>query len=149
VDNGATPQKFFYNNVTMGDLQDWVTSTPADAFDAFVSSGKQLVISSADILALDVLGYNIPTTTPVATMPSLTGTRLANGSFRINFTNTPGASFTVLATTNIVLPTNSCDRSWRTHGKSLRHFSIHRFAGDHKQQALLIACVRRNPPRFL
>jgi len=103
VDNGVTPQKYFYTDVNQGDLQDWLSSTPPDAFDAFVPSGKQLVLSSADILSLDILGYNLaPVVLPVTT-PVLAGTRLANGSFRVSFTNVFGASFSVLATTNISL----------------------------------------------
>jgi hypothetical protein len=100
VDNGATVQKTYYGTVTSGDLQDWASSTPQDAYDAFVSSGKQSVISSADILALDVLGYNMPVNPPTR----LTGTRLTNGSFQLNFNTIANASFTVLATTNLALP---------------------------------------------
>ena len=100
VDNGVTAQKFYYGIVTSGDLQDWVSSTPQDSFDAFVSSGKQSVISGADILALDVLGYNMP----VNPTPLLAGARLANGSFRVNFNTIANTSFTVLATTNLALP---------------------------------------------
>lgn len=100
VDNGVTVQKYYYGVVTSGDLQDWASSTPQDAYDAFVSSGKQSVISSADILALDVLGYNMP----VNPTPLLTGARLANGSFRLNFNTLANTSFTVVATTNLALP---------------------------------------------
>ena len=103
VNNGATPQKYFYTDVNTGDIQDWTSSTPADAFDAYVTSGKQLVISSADILALDILGYNSPGVTP----PALTGTRLANGTFRISFANMANTNFTVLASTNVALALSS------------------------------------------
>ncbi len=100
VDNGATVQKYFYTNANFGDLQDWLSSTSADAFDAFVSSGKQLVTSTADVLSLDILGYNMP----VNPTPLLTGARLANGSFRLNFNTLANTSFTVVATTNLALP---------------------------------------------
>ncbi len=97
VDNGTTVQKYFYTNANFGDVQDWMSSTPPDSFDAFVTSGKQLVISMADILSLDVLGYNIPSVTP----PVLTGARLANGSFKVSFNSIALTNFTVLASTNL------------------------------------------------
>ena len=44
-------------------------------------------------------------TASVVTPIILTGaTVLPNGAFRFNFTNTPGASFTALSTTNLSLP---------------------------------------------
>jgi hypothetical protein len=98
IDDGATALKSFYTNVNLGDVQDWQSSTPPDSFDAFVPSGHELILSSADLTAVDILGYDlnfIP--------PHLTGVRLSNGTFQINFTNTPGAGFVVLASTNISL----------------------------------------------
>jgi hypothetical protein len=52
-------------------------------------------------------GSDLTFTTAAAQATSplvLTGSTLANGSFQFAFTNTPGASFTVLASTNIYLP---------------------------------------------
>lgn len=98
VNDGVTSLKSFYPNVTLGDVQDWQSSSPPDSFDAFVSSGHELILSSADLTALDILGYKLN-----FTPPHLTGARLTNGTFQINFTNTPGAGFVVLASTNISL----------------------------------------------
>ena len=98
VDDGVTDLKNFYPDVTMGDVQDWQTSTPPDAFDAYVSSGEKLILSSADLTALDILGYNLG-----FAPPQVTGVRLPNGTFQISFTNTPGMGFVVLASTNISL----------------------------------------------
>ena len=40
-------------------------------------------------------------------MPTLTGAQmLGNGVFQFSFSNTPGATFTVLSTTNLSLPMN-------------------------------------------
>ncbi|MFO1488507.1 MAG: NF038122 family metalloprotease [Verrucomicrobiota bacterium] len=103
VDNGATVQKYFYNDVRFGDVQDWVSSTPQDSYDAFVSSGKQSVISTADILSLDVLGYNMPNVTP----PILAATRSGNGVVRLVFNSLANQTFTVLAATNVNVPTAS------------------------------------------
>ena len=52
------------------------------------------------------LAYSLQQTSVLATNPPLlTGfTRLGNGSFQLSFTNTPGASFTVLTATNLALP---------------------------------------------
>lgn len=101
VDNGATHSKSFYTNVS-ADIQDWATSTPPDAFDAFGTLGAMEALSVADVTALDVIGYNLR----FIASPRLTGVTLTNGGFRFGFTNTPGAIFTVLAGTNLSLSLN-------------------------------------------
>jgi hypothetical protein len=98
VDDGVTDLKNFYPDVTMGDVQDWQTSTPSDAFDAYASSGQKLILSSADLTTLDILGYKLS-----FAAPQVAGVRLSNGTFQISFTNTPGMGFVVLASTNISL----------------------------------------------
>jgi len=100
VDNGATVLKLFYTNQFMGDIQDWKSSATPDAFDAFTSSGHLSPVSAVDITALDVLGYN----GPGVPAPHLAAANLINGNFQIRFVNTPGVSFTVLATTNLSVP---------------------------------------------
>jgi hypothetical protein len=102
VDDGATALKNFYADVTLGDVQDWQMSSPPDSFDAFAPSGHELILSSADLTALDILGYNLN-----FAPPHLTGVKLSNGTFQISFANTPGAGFVVLASTNISLPTTN------------------------------------------
>jgi len=54
---------------------------------------------------INLLGQTIPITQGViGTPPSLTGLQmLANGVFQFTFTNTPGAAFTVVFTTNLSL----------------------------------------------
>lgn len=103
VDNGATALKFFYTNATFGDVNDWESTSAPDSYDAFVSDGEVLPISAADIATLDVLGYN----GPGLAAPHLKGANLANGSFQLAFVNTPGIHFTVLASTNITVPTTN------------------------------------------
>jgi hypothetical protein len=98
VDNGATALKYFYTNVTMGDIQDWLSAGTPDSFDAFVPSGHELILSAADLTAVDVIGYDLN-----YQPPRLTGATLGNGSFQINFTNTPGTTYTILASTNLSL----------------------------------------------
>ena len=97
VDNGATALKFFYTNVNFGDIQDWVSGTTPDAFDAFSRSGRLNPLSTADITAMDVLGYN---GAPLLA-PRLVATNSGNGNFRLSFYNSPGVRFTVLASTNL------------------------------------------------
>jgi hypothetical protein len=97
VDDGVTPLKYFNPN-NGGDIQDWASGTPEDSFDAFVTSGKKLILSSADLTALSIIGYNLN-----FKPPHMTGVRLSNGNFQISFTSTPGAGFVILASTNITL----------------------------------------------
>ena len=99
VNNGATALKNFNPYYTGGDIQDWTMNTPEDSFDAFVSAGHQLVISEADITALDILGYN----SPKIPSPRLTGLTMTNGAVWFSFTNAPGLSYTVLTATNVAL----------------------------------------------
>lgn len=96
IDNGVTQLKFFNPN-NGGDIQDWLSSSTPDSYDAFASSGHILPLSVPDIISLDVIGYTVQ---PV-TAPHLTGVKLANGTFQINFTNTPFLPFTVQASTNL------------------------------------------------
>jgi hypothetical protein len=99
VNDGVTSLKAFNPPVNGGDLQDWQMSSPADSYDAFLSTGQKALLSSADLTSLDILGYKL-------NFPPLQvkGTNLANGTFQITFTNAPGLGFVVLASTNIALP---------------------------------------------
>jgi hypothetical protein len=101
IDDGVTPLKYFYNDVNSGDIQDWASGATPDSFDAFVSDGNELSLSAADLIAVDILGYKLN-----YLPPRLTGTQLANGTFQLNFTETPGTTYTVLASTNISLSAN-------------------------------------------
>jgi hypothetical protein len=56
---------------------------------------------------ITVLGQTVTVTqaSSIALVPvNLSASLLASGSFQISFSNTPGATFTVLATTNLALP---------------------------------------------
>jgi hypothetical protein len=97
VDNGITTLKS-YNPNNGGDIQDWTTSTPRDSFDAFITSGVEGTLSAADLTALDIIGYRLN-----YKPPRLKGSALGNGGFQLNFTNTPGTTYTILATTNLSL----------------------------------------------
>ena len=99
INDGVTSLKDFNIPGNGGDIQDWASGATPDSFDAFASPGDELVLSSADLTALDILGYNLN-----FHPPNLTGTELTNGTFEINFTNAPGLGFVVLTSTNISLP---------------------------------------------
>ena len=98
VNDGVTSLKAFNPPSNGGDLQDWQSSSTADSYDAFLSTGQKALLSSADLTALDILGYDL-------NFPPLhvKGANLANGTFQITFTNAPGLGFVVLASTNIAL----------------------------------------------
>jgi hypothetical protein len=102
ADNGVTGIKFYYGDVNSGDVQDWETYAPADAFDAYLSRGDEATLSAADLTALDVLGYNLN-----FTPPQLTCTRLGNGNFQLNFTNVTGLNFSILGSSNPTQPASN------------------------------------------
>jgi hypothetical protein len=57
IDDGATNLKSF-NSASPGDLGDWAGDTN-DAYNAFGTTGVQQDISSVDMTAMDVLGYDL------------------------------------------------------------------------------------------
>ncbi|HEX5397649.1 MAG TPA: NF038122 family metalloprotease [Verrucomicrobiae bacterium] len=96
VNDGVTVLKSFYPDVATGDVQDWQSSSPDDSYDASLTIGHEGLLSSADLTSLDILGYALN-----FHAPRLSGTRLANGAFRLTFTNVTGLNFSILASTNI------------------------------------------------
>ena len=62
---------------------------------------------------------------------TLTGaTTVANGAFQFTFVNTPGAAFSVLATTNPALPAELLDGAWGSRGNRARPIPVHGYPGD-------------------
>jgi hypothetical protein len=66
LDNGVTNLKAFDNGSNGGDGGDWAGSSQVDAFDAFGSSGVAQPISLVDVEVLELLGYTLSPTSPVA-----------------------------------------------------------------------------------
>ena len=97
VDNGVTNLRNFNPLQGSGDLTDWALSGPADSCDYSISSGKKGLFSYADLTALDIIGYKLN-----YTPPKLAGVK-SGTNFVVSFTNTPGTSYTMLATTNLAL----------------------------------------------
>jgi hypothetical protein len=58
VDGGVTNLENFNTN-SAGDYGDWSSAKGADAFNAFATPGTPLPISSADVTALDAIGWNV------------------------------------------------------------------------------------------
>lgn len=96
ADNGTNALRNFSSDPS-GDLQDWASASTPDAFDAFSSSGHVNPMSTADVTALDVLGYNGFAVAP----PRVYGTNTSSGKFQLRFVNSPGVTFTVLSATNL------------------------------------------------
>lgn len=57
--NGGVTKLAGFNSDPSGDLTDWDGANASDPYNAFTSSGQAHVLSSADITALDVIGYNL------------------------------------------------------------------------------------------
>jgi hypothetical protein len=59
LNNGTTDLDKFNAPGNGGDLQDWATTSPytADSYNAFVQSGHDNTLTSADLTAMDILGY--------------------------------------------------------------------------------------------
>jgi len=59
--NNGTNNLHSFNAPGGGDIADWASVTNApDAYDAFLTLGKVETLSPEDIVALDVIGYNVP-----------------------------------------------------------------------------------------
>jgi hypothetical protein len=99
VNNGVTALKPFHSPVTTGDAQDWAPTNLPDSFDWEISPDEEGILTSADLTALDILGYDLN-----FTPPKISGTRMANGNFDLTFTNVTGLGFTVWGSTNIAPP---------------------------------------------
>ena len=99
VDNGTNVLRFFNPVEANGDLTDWAVSGPADSFDYSVSAGKKTLLSYADLVSLNVLGYKLSYSRPILKLTTLAVTNRV-----VSYTSTPGSTFTILATSNLALP---------------------------------------------
>jgi hypothetical protein len=66
VDNGVTHLENFNTN-SAGDYGDWSSANGPDAFNAFATPGVAEPVSNADLTALDVIGWNLASSTGAAT----------------------------------------------------------------------------------
>lgn len=77
ADNGTTNLHNFNSSPFGGDRGDWASSSTPDAFDAFGTPGVVSPISSSDLTALDVIGWNAGASAPPPSLPDLTVSNFA------------------------------------------------------------------------
>lgn len=115
INNGLTALRYF-NAVTnlpvTTDVQDWELSGTSDACDFALVLGQKAILSSVDLTALDIIGYDLN-----FKPPNLSGVWLTNGNFKITFTNVTGLGFVVLANTNLSLSASN----WTTLGTPIEN----------------------------
>jgi hypothetical protein len=119
IDNGLTVLKHFNPSGNGGDIQDWTDSTPPDSFDAFVYDGEELTLSAADLTAVDILGFKLN-----YQLPHLNANNAGGGNFQLNFTNTPGTSYAILASTNVSLSVSNWTALGQTTETSAGQFKF-------------------------
>ena len=78
VDKGVTHLQNFNTN-SAGDYGDWSSAKGVDAFNAFATIGKVAPISSADLTALDVIGWNGASGGTTTTSSGVTSVQQADG----------------------------------------------------------------------
>jgi hypothetical protein len=96
ADDGVTALKYFHADPTTGDVQDWITYSPDDSYDASLTSGHEGFLSYADLTALDVIGYNLN-----YHPPKLSALHTTGGKMQLTFTNLTGLNYSILASTNL------------------------------------------------
>ena len=90
-------------------------SPALDAGDSTLTGTDQRGLPRPAGAGVDIGAFE---TQPPSGPPRLEGLlRLTNGGFRFTFTNTPGATFTVLASTNVALPSTN----WTTLGPAVEN----------------------------
>jgi hypothetical protein len=90
ADNGVTNLQNFNTNPA-GDSGDWSSAKGADAFNAFAATGQVEPVSSADLTALDVIGWNLSSTahTTASTGAVNSGVHVANAAAATEASPTP------------------------------------------------------------
>jgi hypothetical protein len=80
VNNGVTNLENFNTNPA-GDYGDWSSAKGVDAFNAFATTGQAEPVSTADLTALDVIGWNLSGTAhTTASSGAVTSVQLASGA---------------------------------------------------------------------
>jgi hypothetical protein len=97
IDDGTNSLKDFDPPADHGDLQDWAwPSSPPDSFDSTVYNGNENTLSYADLVAMNILGYDLN-----YTPPKETAQQSSNGAIQLAFTNNSGLALAIIDTTNI------------------------------------------------
>jgi hypothetical protein len=101
TDNGTNNLRNFNPVEASGDLTDWTISNPRDCCDYAATSGRKGLLSYSDLAALDVIGFKVN----YQTMQMSAVRQGAN--LILSFTNIPGTTCAILASTNLNLPITS------------------------------------------
>jgi hypothetical protein len=106
INKGVTPLRWF-NAVTApitSDPQDWMPTNVPDACDYSIGPNAEAYLTSVDLTAMDILGYNLNFKPPKVAVA-----RLGNGNVQLTFTNVTGLNFQVLTSTNLLTPIANWD----------------------------------------
>jgi len=68
--NGGSTNLDSFNSNAGGDLADWASSAGNDAFLAFAKSGVVLPVTPTDLTELDVMGWNLASSSPLPPPPN-------------------------------------------------------------------------------
>jgi len=94
-----------FNPRTTGDTGDWDNTTnPADTFNAFKYSGVRHVFSAADLIAMDVIGWNTTTTVAGTCCTTTTTTTSGGGGSGGGKKPRKGAQYTDLFAAEVDVP---------------------------------------------
>jgi len=93
INGGATNLANFSST---SDLADWSNTVPNDSFDAFATPGASLPMSQTDITLMNVLGFNVGSSTGPGTGPTVGSVTAATD----NSSSTVGAGHVVTLTLN-------------------------------------------------
>lgn len=96
VDGGATDLENYNMDGDGGDIQDWASpSSPPDSYDAFAYDGSENYLSYADLIVMNVLGYQLTYKAPKQAIQQASA-----NSVLLTFTNQTGMALGILTTTN-------------------------------------------------
>ncbi|HEY1663080.1 MAG TPA: NF038122 family metalloprotease [Verrucomicrobiae bacterium] len=123
INNGVTALKYF-NSDPEGDIQDWDSpGTPSDSYDAFSFDGNRDTLSSADLITLNILGFELSYKPPTQAV-SQPGPK----TIQLTFTNTVGMGFSIVGTTNL----SAALTNWNTLGTPVESpIGQYRFTDTH------------------
>jgi hypothetical protein len=109
-DGSVTNVQFFDGAISLGN----VSSSPYNLSVSLAVGSHVLTAVASDNLGATTASLVTVTGAPVTAIV-ISGAKLPNGAFQLAFTNTPGASFTVLTSTNIAVPLDE----WTSSGAAL------------------------------
>jgi hypothetical protein len=96
INNGTNNLKNYNSASVGGDVQDWEwPSSPPDSFDSTVYNGYEDTLSYADLVAMNILGYDLNYKAVTESAQ-----RMAANTMQVTFTNVTGMAYSLIETTN-------------------------------------------------